>query len=164
MCDKIRKKGYVMNIRIELNDVSEVLNKFNSDMINQELDDYIISFCENKFFRKKSISLEVYGIKSSKDREIFQDMIHNHYKNKVNFYSKLDKFDDYYRLCLLILGIVAILLSENFVSFLSELFLIAGWVVIWEIVYDVIFNEIRRKRKENIYKKLANSDIIFIDK
>ncbi len=40
MCDKIRKKGYVMNIRIELNDVSEVLNKFNSDMINQELDDY----------------------------------------------------------------------------------------------------------------------------
>ncbi len=34
----------------------------------------------------------------------------DHYKNKVNFYSKLDKFDDYYRLCLLILGIVAILI------------------------------------------------------
>lgn len=150
-----------MNIKIELNNISEVFNKFNSDMINQELDNYIISFCENKFFRKKGITLEVYGINDSKDKDLFIDIIHHHYKNKVNFYSKLDKFDDYYRISLLILGIVAILLSENFVSFLSELFLIAGWVVIWEIVYDVIFNEIRRKRKENIYKKLANSNIVF---
>ena len=102
--------------------------------------------------------------KDINNQKIVQNILHSHYKNKINFYKKIDKFDDYYRICLLILGIIAILLSENFVSFLSELFLIAGWVVIWEIVYDVIFNEIRRKRKENIYKKLANSDIIFVDK
>lgn len=150
-----------MNVKVELNGLCDVLNKFNKDMISQDLDNYIVGLCENKFFRKKSITLEVFGINDFNDKEIFRNIIHDHYRNRVNFYSKLDKFDDVYRICLLILGIFAILLSENFVSFLSELFLIAGWVVIWEIIYDVIFNEIKRKRRENIFKKLANSNIIF---
>lgn len=150
-----------MNIKIELNNINDVLNKFNSEIINSDLEEYITNSCENKFFRKKSITLEIYGIKDINNQKIVQNILHSHYKNKINFYKKIDKFDDYYRICLLILGIIAILLSENFVSFLSELFLIAGWVVIWEIVYDIIFNEIKRKRKENIYKKLAISDIIF---
>lgn len=150
-----------MNIKIELNNINDALNTFNKDIISQDLDEYIVSSCEHKFFRKKSISLEFIGIKDSKDKDLLENIIHSHYKNKYSFYTKVDKFDDYYRIVLLILGIVAILLSENFVSFLSELFLIAGWVVIWEIVYDVIFNEIKRRRKENIYKKLAKSQIIF---
>ena len=150
-----------MNIKIELDSVNDALSTFNKDMINQELDEFIVNSCEYKFFRSKGISIEIYGIDSEIEQNKIKDILHNHYKNKVNFFNKIDKFDDYYRITLLVLGIIAILLSETFVSFLSELFLIAGWVVIWEIIYDVIFNEIKRRRKENIYKKLSISKINF---
>lgn len=64
----------------------------------------------------------------------------------------------------LLLGIILIIISEQFTSFLSELFLIAGWVVVWEMVYDILFTGIKRKRDLKIVKKLATCEISFIEK
>ena len=80
----------------------------------------------------------------------------------MHFFNKIDKIDDYFHLILMIVGIVAIILSEKIVSLLSELFLIAGWVVIWEILYDIIFNDIKRRRTIRIYKELARCKINFL--
>ena len=71
------------------------------------------------------------------------------------------KYDDIYRLILLIIGILLIIISENLISFISELFLIAGWVVIWEMVYDIIFNQLKRTKNKNHYQKLAQAQINF---
>ena len=51
-------------------------------------------------------------------------------------------------------------MSKQFTNIVSEIFLIAGWVIIWEIIYDILFSEIKRKRKAKIYKALATSNII----
>ena len=54
-------------------------------------------------------------------------------------------------------------MSKQFTNIVSEVFLIAGWVIIWEIIYDVLFSEIKRKRKARIYKTLASATIILKD-
>ena len=62
-----------------------------------------------------------------------------------------------------LLGIILIIISEQLTLFLSELFLIAGWVVIWEVVYDILFTGIKRKRELKIAKKLSTCEINFIN-
>ena len=78
-----------------------------------------------------------------------------------NIFQRFDTLDDYFKAVLSIIGIIAILISEKFESLLNELFLIAGWVIIWEIVYDLFFKEIERQKKNKIYKSLANCKINF---
>ena len=55
------------------------------------------------------------------------------------------------------------IISEIFSALLSELFLIAGWVVIWEVVYDILFTGIKRKQKLKIAQKLSTCEISFIN-
>lgn len=82
--------------------------------------------------------------------------------HKVKSLNKIDKYDDYFRFLLLLLGIILIIISEIFSALLSELFLIAGWVVIWEVVYDILFTGIKRKQKLKIAQKLSTCEISFI--
>ena len=82
--------------------------------------------------------------------------------HKVKYLNKIDKYDDYFRFLLLLLGIILIIISEIFSALLSELFLIAGWVVIWEVVYDILFTGIKRKQKLKIAQKLSTCEISFI--
>ena len=148
-----------LNIKIELENINDALNKYNKEELNEEMNEYILSCCETKFFKTKKITLEIKGINKSEE---LSNIIHNFYKKKLTYLKKVDKIDDYFRLGLLLIGLIAIILSEYLPSFISELFLIAGWVVIWEIVYDIIFIEIKKKRKANIYKELSKCIIEFI--
>ena len=92
---------------------------------------------------------------------MIKNIIQNYYKDKYLYLKKFDNLDNYIRLTLFLIGILAIFISKQFSNILSEIFLIAGWVVIWELIYDILFNEIKRKRKAKIYKILANATIIF---
>ena len=83
--------------------------------------------------------------------------------HKVKSLNKIDKYDDYFRFLLLLLGIILIIISEIFSALLSELFLIAGWVVIWEVVYVILFTGIKRKQKLKIAQKLSTCEISFIN-
>ncbi len=150
-------------IEINLESLEEATNKFNHKILSNELD----SFIENKALHtlpSESILLIINGLSNTKDQEKLTKLIHTYYQTKVKQLKKIDQYDDYIRLILLLLGIVLIIISEQFASFLSELFLIAGWVVVWEVVYDILFTGIKRKRNLKTAKKLAICQLNFIDK
>lgn len=147
-------------INIKLETLEDATNKFNNNVLNEELDSYITN--ASLHTHKERIILNVDGLLNNKDQEQLVKLIHTHYQNKVKQLNKIDKYDDYFRFILLLLGILLIIISEQFTSLLSELFLIAGWVVVWEIVYDILFTGTKRKRDLKLYKKLATCEIEFL--
>ena len=151
-----------MEIDITLDSLSQALNIFNKEELNSEFMDYIENKCHYKFFNSKLISLNIKGLKKE-EQQNFREIVHKTYSDKLNYLNKIDTYDDYFRFILLIIGTIAILISERFVSFLSELFLIAGWVVIWEIIYDILFSGIKRKRNKIIFASLSKAKVNFRD-
>lgn len=149
-------------IKIKLENLEEATNKFNHEVLNDELDNYITSASMHTL-HKERIILNINGLSNNNEQKELITLIHTHYQNKVKQLNKIDKYDDYFRIILLLLGILLIIISEQFTSFLSELFLIAGWVVVWEIVYDTLFTGIKRKRDLKLYKKLATCEIEFLN-
>lgn len=145
-----------MNIKINLENELDALNRYNKNIISESLDNYLVSSLEHKPL-KETINIIISGTKN----ENIETTIKNYYQEKYLYLNKIDKLDNYIRLILFVIGIIAILFSEQFTSVFSEIFLISGWVIIWEIIYDILFNEIKRKRKAKIYKYLANSKINF---
>ncbi len=150
-------------IKIKLENLEDATNKYNSELLNEELDNYITQNCQH-IHTKERIEIKINNLTNKEEQEKIKKLIHHHYQNKVLRLNKIDKYDDYFRLILLLLGIILIIISEQFTSFLSELFLIAGWVVVWEMVYDILFTGIKRKRDLKIVKKLATCEISFIEK
>ncbi len=141
-------------MEIKINLTSDALNKFNEEKISESLDNYIMNELKHKPI-KNDLTLALSG----ENKEKIGKIIHDYYKNKFYYAQKIDAIDNYVRGLLFIVGIIAILLSEQLKNLASEIFLIAGWVIIWEILYDILFNELRRKRKTKIYKALANCKI-----
>ena len=148
-------------INIKLKNIEDATNPFNESLLNEELDNYIVNNCKH-ISSKESIILNVNNLSKKEEQEQLLTLIHHHYQNKVKQFNKIDKYDDYFRLILLLLGIILIIISEQFISLLSELFLIAGWVVVWEVVYDILFTGIKRKRDLKLCQKLSTCKINFI--
>lgn len=149
-------------VKIKLENLEYATNKFNHEVLNDELDNYITSASMHTL-HKERIILNINGLSNNNEQKELITLIHTHYQKKVKQLNKIDKYDDYFRIILLLLGILLIIISEQFTSFLSELFLIAGWVVVWEIVYDILFTGIKRKRDLKLYKKLATCEIEFLN-
>ncbi len=138
-------------MKIKINTNSNILNEFDNNKISDSLDNYLLNELKFKPFKNK-VTLVLVG----HEKENFESIIKNYYQEKYTSAKKLDNLDNYIRGILFIIGLIAILISEQFQSILNEIFLIAGWVVIWEVLYDILFNELKRKRTSNIYKALAN--------
>ena len=147
-------------VNIKLKSIEDATNPFNESLLNEELDNYIVNNCKH-ISSKEKITLNVNNLSKKEEQEQLLALIHHHYLNKVKQLNKIDKYDDYFRLVLILLGIILIIISEQFTSLLSELFLIAGWVVVWEVVYDILFTGIKRKRDLKLCKKLSTCKINF---
>ena len=141
-------------INIDINKLEELENKFNGKHINKDLDEYIME-CAKLIPSKRKIILNINSKLNKNEKEMVSNLIHQYYEEKLKQYHIIDKYDDYLRIILLLLGIICILLSETFIDLLSELFLIAGWVVVWEVIYDLIFTGFKRKKIKGISQKLS---------
>lgn len=147
-------------MNIEIKNIDDALNKFNSNEISNELNNYITDMSLKGFKNIKELNIKCNLTK--KEKEELEEIIHNYYKNLAKDLNYIDKHDNHIQIILFLLGLLLILISKETTSFLSEVLLIAGWVFVWEMLYDVLFNQIKRKRKAYIYKNLAKCKINFI--
>ena len=142
-------------INIDINNLEELENSFNKKHINRDLEEYIME-CAKLMPRGGKIELKINGNLNPNEQDNATNLIHGYYKEEFKQYHLIDKYDDYVRIVLLILGIVFIIISEHLIDVLSELFLIAGWVVVWEIIYDLIFTGFKRKKQKVFIKNYPN--------
>lgn len=146
-------------IKIELKTYENALNIYNTNYLNRELDEYILE--QAKYLPLSKINILITSNLTEEEQNNLKDLIHNYYKNKSKHLDKIDKYDNLIRLILITIGILILIISSFLTTIFSELFSIIAWVIIWEAVYDFIFEELKRKRKNSIYKKLSKCNIEF---
>lgn len=147
-------------ITIEVNNLNDVFNIYNPEIINDELHNYIMHQCLGVSVYKP-LKFMIEGNFNDDEKEKIESAIKNYYKSYINHYKSIDKYDDWVRLILLLIGIVLIFASQKFDFVISELLLVIGWVAIWELGYDILFYKQKRKRDYFRYKQIYSSKIEF---
>ncbi len=149
-------------IEIGLCHVEDLVEKYNQNRVSRDLIDYIIS--ESILIGKKDkLKLVIYNkCQVENCWEMIQKGLEQEYKRSL----KYDRFNDMKQWSLLGIGLFFLLLtilSEN--SFLiNEVFLIIGWVSIWEVIDIALFKDTKERRKREILKKILMSECEVITK
>ncbi len=150
-----------MTIDIKLTSLEDAVNKYNSNIICDELNTYIINSYKATPSKNINITLNIKGFNNKDEQAKLITCIHNYYEIKFKQIKKITDQDAYFRFILIIIGIISILISEQLFALLSEIFLIAGWLIIGEALYDLLFNEIKRDKQYKAYNSLAKCKITF---
>lgn len=146
-------------IKIKLDKYEDAFNTYNQDVLSESLDNYINSVA--KMISLNSVKINIDGTFNEEEKNNLISVIHKTYAKKNDYLDYIDKYDHIFRFILFLIGIILIILSYVFRNIISEVILIAGWVIIWEVIYDVLFTNVKRKRKKYLYEKLSNCKITF---
>ena len=146
-------------LKIKLDKYKDAFNTYDQDVISESLENYINSVVKMIPLNDVKINIEGKFEEEEKDKLILA--IHKTYEKKNDYLDYIDKHDHIFRLVLFLIGVILILLSYILKNIFREISLIAGWVIIWEVIYDLLFNSVKRKRKKHLYKELSNCQITF---
>jgi len=152
-------------IYIDLDNRDEYINKYDDSRICDELHNYIIEEAL-KLNSKSKILIQVKFnyIVTEQEKNKLRMMILNDFKNNIK--GDINKNRDIIKdIFFVLIGLSCIVISIMFgylnKSIISELFLIIGWVPIWEFVGNILFIETFEVEKKRKYKQLLNSTIKF---
>jgi len=154
------------NIDIYVIETEELKEEFNKNKISNNLAKYLINECRGIHYNS-NININIYTKEelSKEEQEEITLMIKNHFITLIKESIITAKVSMIREFILTILGIVLILISSVISKYteilLPELFLIAGWVAIWEVVYNILFTNSKNKIEKRRYKKLFKANIYF---
>lgn len=150
-------------IEIDLKNKEDLTEKYNEKLVSKNLVDYMIE--QARFIDKKDKVKVVINNQCglSKDcLEVIKDGLKLEYQKNLNN-SKLGNIKQFF---LMLIGILFLFLStvihEDLIF--KEVFLIIGWVPIWEVIDMELFSDIKEKRKRFILKKILEGNFEIINK
>lgn len=144
-------------IEIDLYNEETLYEKYNKNIVSKELINYII---EQAMFISEYDTVKVLVRNKCKVDKNYLDMIKEgleiEYKKKLrNRYINNIK-----QVILLLIGLLFLFISaiikDGFIF--KEVFLIIGWVPIWEVIEIELFTDVEERRIRKILKKLLESD------
>lgn len=151
---------------IDIDNGENYINKYNKERLNDELYNYIIEEIKGMELYKDLI-IKVYSNYELTDDEknSFIEMLKNTIGSDIQENLLIQKHLYWKCLFLAMIGILGILLS-NYLrlgesTILSELFLIVGWVGVWESLYIVLFDEAAEKIRTRRLKRVVNAKVEF---
>lgn len=153
-------------IIITIQDKEDFFDKFNSFKLSEELGTYLYNQ-SLKFPLKRGMKIYIkYNFNlTDEEKENIKMLVNDYFKNNLKEIEHYYKFNNLKKFILFILGIIFIFISNiwevNNDFLISEVFLIVGWVAIWEVVDNVLLTETKRKYKYKHLKKILKSEIVF---
>lgn len=154
-------------IDITLHKIEDAESKYNSESLNEELDKYILK--ESLGITKKEdliIKIHTKNQLDKNQKEHILKMIRSNYGMDISDGIELVKHENVKRVSLLIIGLLAVVMSELFeyasMDIIADIFLIIGWGAIWEAVYSLMFVNVQRRRDITRLEKIVESKIEFI--
>lgn len=155
-----------MDINVYINERNDFNNKFNNDELNSELGEYIFQkMLVASLKRKQSVKINVFtSFNVSQDENIAMiAMLKKYFLNQINL-EKIYLNNSYIKNFLLsVAGMFLIAISywlnngTNFI--LTEILLIMGWLIIWEMGYSVLFSNSQHRLKIRLLKKITSCDV-----
>ena len=146
-------------INIDINEENDMIEKYDNSKISQELLEYII---EKAKFTKKDDHLKIVIKNNCQTKLNYQEMLYNSFKEEYKNNVQIHLRNNILQLVLFFLGIIFIFISFQIKDneIWKEIFLIGGWVPIWEMVDLELFTDVRGKRRAKILLKLIDSEIV----
>ena len=143
-------------IEADILDINDFFEKYNKDLVSHDLINYILDnskdLLENdevEIVLNKAIDLKLESILRNSLKTKYQEEIKEHYYN--------NKMQVVYFLIGVIMLVISRILNDR--ALIEELFLIGGWVLIWQTVEIEFFRDTLNHKKRKILKKLINSKI-----
>lgn len=158
----------ITSINITISDYSDICNKFNSNMLSEELSNYIYNECKGKPLKNK-VKININSLFELDDdqKEKIVDMIRSNFGIDIKENLLYLKYINIPRIILFIIGIILVFIYTFFdslnISWLAEIILIIGWLVIWEAAYNYLFLGTKKRMQVKRLKKLTCCEINFID-
>ncbi len=158
-----------ITIEVILKQKEDYQNKFHPQTLSSDLSNYIYEECIGKPLQNK-VKLEIYPMfnMSSFEKEDLKSQISKNYQTMMEEEKLHLKYRSFWKTIIFFLGILLLLvyyLLEKIHGFIiSEVIMILAWVMIWEPVYQSLFEDHKQKIKIQRYQKLSNCEIEFIEK
>lgn len=143
-------------VKIDLNKKEDIFEKYNNDVVDDELIDYII---DNAFYTDKNeqIKLILNNYIGTSYKELIIFALKKEYDKGIISHIRNNARQIVY---LLIGGLLLFISTLIERTILKEIILIGAWVLIWEMMELVIFSYTKGRRKRNIIKKIIDGEII----
>lgn len=162
------KNKIVNTIDIIINDKEDIYNNFNSSKLSSELGNYIYNQSVGYPIKEDiKINIKIEDEVTKNEKNDIVDMIREYFGLSIRETLIYYKYNNFKKITLFILGIILIYIS-HFVGtindfLISEVFLIIGWVAIWEVFENILLVETKKKYKLKQFKKLVKCKISFED-
>ena len=144
-------------IKIDLLNENDILNIYDEDKLSNNLLEYII---KESLYIKKNDKIKIIIDNKCNTKIKYKDMLINAFKDEYKHNLKIHNRTNIIQLILFIMGIFFIFLSYQINNEIwKEIFLISGWVPIWEMIELELINDVKDRKRKRILLKLINSKI-----
>jgi len=143
-------------VEIDLIDEDDLYEKYNRKHVSRELINYIIEIVTN-IDDKHKIKVIVNNKTNIDTIPLIKAGLKKEYKNSIKKYHTNNKT----QIIFLLIGILLIFITTILHDLVfKEIFLIVGWVFIWEMTELELFSDSDNKIRRKALKRLMNSEII----
>lgn len=144
-------------IDIFIESKNELYEKYNKEIVSNELINYIINRTLH-IKKREQIELKLHVTEETTDCiELIKNGIKEEYQKSIKNRSIIN----IRQFMLLLVGILALVISTfiNKNNILHEIIIITGWVPIWESIDLELFSDTKEKQKRRVLKKLMSANI-----
>ena len=147
-------------IKIDIDERDDLLEKFNENKISRDVIEYII---KEAMLVEKNDEIQIVV---NKDKSILSEdckkLIKAGLKDEYKRSLETQHDNNIKQLYFLIIGIILLFFSTQIrqEGIWKEILLISGWVPIWEMVKIELFPDVQARIKRRYIKKLLKSEII----
>ena len=160
----MRKKEYI--IHIDLEEKQDLYDEFNWQILNDKLANYIDKQISKSRFSDKLIIEIKAGFMRNNEKEKMRNCIIAHYQDVLTEMYVYNKASWFKKVLLLLIGIFFLIVANNLKDDVTTVFVelinIAGWVAVWEVVYNMLFTDNEHKFKSKRASQLIKADIKFV--
>lgn len=146
-------------IEVAIQEKEDLVEKYSDKKVRKELIEYIL---DEAMDTNKKDEIKIVITKKFNTVKDYSSLIIQGFKREYEQSLKLHHLTDLKQFAFLIWGILSLFISTKVsdTGIWEELFLIGGWVPLWEMIDLEIFSDIQEKRKRKILKKLINAKIV----
>ena len=150
-------------IEVDLENELDIFEKYSREVANKNLIDYIIN--ETDPFDKKELLSICFNNKTKLKENEYIPVIEKSLLNEYNKCIREIERNNIRQFIYVLVGILFLFISTivamNFIF--QQIFLIGGWVLIWETIEIEMFADTELKRRKVILQKLIKSQLKEID-
>ena len=144
-------------IEADILDLDDFFEKYNKELVSRDLINYIL---ENAKDSLDSDKIKI--VLNKKIKKELGDILRNSFLVEYKKMEKEHFNNNKKQVIYFLIGIVMLVISRilNDRALIEELFLIGGWVLIWQTVEIEFFGDTLNRKKRKLLKKLINSEIV----